>query len=174
MSNNIKYNNTLVSGRKDATLAYAKHIRDESKEQSVQKTLDEMEDTTNHIISILANTGFNIELLSSNGMTFKYSYITQTNADGSYADFTTLSITARWYVNDVTDEIYNIKWTRDTGDEESDAAWNKAHENCGSSVSISYRDLGGSCYEIGHVSFSCEAQYDAEGEVKKAVQSVNF
>ena len=174
MSNNIKYNNTLVSGRKDATLAHAKHIRDESKGQSVQKTLDEMEETANHIISILANTGFNIELLSSNGMTFKYSYITQTNADGSYADFTTLSITARWYVNDVTDEIYNIKWTRDTDDEESDAAWNKAHENCGSSISISYRDLGGSCYEIGHVSFTCEAEYNAEGEVKTAVQSVNF
>ena len=143
-------------------------------QKAVTDELDNINDATNKIISILAENGFNINLLSSNGMTFKYSYITQTNADGSYADFTTLSIDAKWFVNDVTDEIYNIKWTRDTGDEEADAAWNKAHENCGPSISISYRDLGGSCYEIGHVSFTCEAEYNAEGEVKTAVQSVNF
>ena len=143
-------------------------------QKAVTEELDSIHDTTDNIISVLVKNGFIVDINSSRGWTFKLSNITQTRADGTYAAFTTLSVGAKWYVNNVTDKITNIKWTRDSGNKEADELWNKAHENSKLSIPISFEDLGEECYQIGHVSFICEAEYDANGEWQKTQKTVTF
>jgi len=143
-------------------------------QKAVTEELDSIHDTTDNIISVLVKNGFIVDINSSRGWTFKLSNITQTRADGTYAAFTTLSVGAKWYVNNVTDKITNIKWTRDSGNKEADELWNKAHENSKLSIPISFEDLGEECYQIGHVNFTCEAEYDANGEWQKTQKTVTF
>ena len=137
-------------------------------------TIEDIYNTTESIISVLVKSGFNLDLSSSKGWAFRLAEITQLTADGFYATFTTLSVSAKWYAQNITGKITNISWTRDTGNEEADALWNKAHENSELSIPISYEDLGTDCYQIGHVSFTCTAEYDAEGEWVKAKKTVTF
>lgn len=143
-------------------------------QKAVTEELDDIHDTTDNIISVLVKNGFIVEINSSRGWTFKLSNITQTRADGTYAAFTTLSVDAKWYVNNVTNKITNVKWTRDSGNKEADEIWNKAHENSKLSIPISFEDLGEECYQIGHVNFTCEAEYDANGEWQKTQKTVTF
>lgn len=143
-------------------------------QKAVTDELDSIHDTTDNIISVLVKNGFIVEIGSTKGWTFKLANITQSRTDGTYAVFTTLSVDAKWYVNNVTDKITNVKWTRDSGNAEADAIWNKAHENCGLSIPISFEDLGEDCYQIGHVNFTCEAEYDADGEWQKTQKTVTF
>lgn len=143
-------------------------------QKAVTEELKSIHDTTDDIISVMAKNGLNIDLSSSTGWYFRYRTICGANVDGSYKPFTTLSIEARFYFTDVTDKITNITWTRDTDDPEADAAWNKAHANCGLSLPIAYPDLGGNIYQIGHASFTCTAEYDVDGDMYTAQETVSF
>lgn len=143
-------------------------------DNSLADTLEDIHDTTDNIISIIVRSGFNIELSSSNGWSFRIADMTHLRADGMYAAFTTISVSAKWYAIDVTDKLSNITWTRDSGNEELDTIWNKAHAGSKLSIPISYEDLGSDYYQIGHVSFTCDAEYDAEGEWAKTKKTVTF
>lgn len=149
-----------------------KNIKDG--DSSLADTIEDIYDTTDNIISIIVKSGFNVELSSSNGWSFRIADMTQLRADGMYAAFTTLFVNAKWYAQNVTSKLSNITWTRDTGDEEADALWNKAHAGNKLSISISYEDLGNEYYQIGHVNFTCEAEYNAEGEWVSTKKTVTF
>jgi hypothetical protein len=49
MAESKKYNNILVSGRKDETLTYSRYIKDEETGKSVKESLDEKVNTTDKI-----------------------------------------------------------------------------------------------------------------------------
>ena len=127
-----------------------------------------------NIVSVLVKNGFNIDILSTNGWTFRLANIMNLRADGTYAGFTTLNLSAKWYAQNITDKIYNISWSRNSGDKEADEAWNKAHEKSSLVLPLSYEDLGSSAYQIGHVNFTCIAEYDADGEWQKTQKTVSF
>lgn len=143
-------------------------------QKAVTDELKDIHDTTDNIISVMVKNGFNIDLASSRGWSFRYKTISEPSVDGSYKAFTTLSAEAKFYALNVTDKITNINWTRNTENPEADAAWNKAHTNCGLSIPISYTDLGGDIYQIGHAEFTCTAEYNAEGDMYVAQKSVSF
>ena len=143
-------------------------------QKAVTDELNGIHDTTDYIISVMVKKGFNIDLASSAGWTFTFRSITQTSSDGTFLPFTTLSIVAMWYAQEVTSKIYNIAWTRDSGNKESDEAWNKAHTNNKLELPITYDDLGGNAYVMGKVNFTCTAGYDADGEWQKTQKTVCF
>ena len=143
-------------------------------QKAVTEELKDIHDTTDNIISVMVKNGFNIDLASSRGWSFRYKTISEPNVDGSYKAFTTLSAEAKFYALNVTDKITNITWTRNTGNPEEDAVWNKAHANCGLSIPIAYPDLGGEIYQIGHVEFTCTAEYNDEGDMYVAQKTVSF
>lgn len=167
MSTKQKYGNILISSREDQTLTYSRFIKDEPRKKSVQETLSD-------IYNLIETEGLTLVLKSSRGWSFRYKTISEPNVDGSYKAFTTLSAEAKFYALNVTDKITNITWTRNTENPEADAAWNKTHANCGLSIPISYPDLGGDIYQIGHAEFTCTAEYDAEGDMYVAQKTVSF
>lgn len=167
----------IVDDKFDKTSVVQSIGQSESKVMSQKAVTDELKDihdTTDNIISVMVKNGFNIDLTSSKGWSFRYRAISESNSDGTYKAFTTLSAEAKFYALDVTDKITGITWTRDTGDAEADAAWNKAHTSCGLSIPISYPDLGGNVYQIGHANFTCTAEYNAEGDMYVAQKTVSF
>ena len=143
-------------------------------QKTVTDELAGIKDTTNAIFSILAENSFNVSLDSSRGWSFRYSEISKVREDGTYKDFTTLSVSAKWYADDVTDKISNVSWTRNSGSKELDEVWNKAHADAMLSIPISFEDLGANIYRIGHVNFTCEAEYNKDGEVKRALRTITF
>lgn len=143
-------------------------------QKAVTDELNSIHETTDSIISVMVKKGFNIELSSSAGWYFTYRSITQSSSDGAFLPFTTLSIVALWYAQEVTDKIYNVTWTRDSGDKDADEAWNKVHANNKLALPITYDDLGGNAYVIGKVNFTCTAEYDADGEWQKTQKTVCF
>lgn len=143
-------------------------------QKAVTEELNDIHETTDNIISVMVKNGFNIDLSSSKGWTFRYKAISEANSDGSYKAFTTLSAEAKFYALNVTDKITNITWTRNTDNPEEDEAWNKAHKDCGLSIPISYADLGGNVYQIGHADFTCTAEYNTEEDMYVAQKTVSF
>lgn len=143
-------------------------------QKAVTDELKDLHDTTDNIISVMMENGFNIDLSSSKGWTFRYRTISEPNSDGSYKTFTTLSAEAKFYALNVTDKITNITWTRNTDNPAEDETWNKAHKDCGLTIPISYPDLGGNAYQIGHAEFTCTAEYNAEGDMYTAQKTVSF
>ena len=49
MAEEVKYNNTLVSGRADETLSYTRYIKDESSGKSTKELLDEKVNKTDQL-----------------------------------------------------------------------------------------------------------------------------
>nr|DAH43426.1 MAG TPA: tail protein [Caudoviricetes sp.] len=104
------------------------------------------------------NPYFTLEMLSSKLWNFRLNDLMATNADGSWKVFTTLSVIGRLYNQDVTDSMFNVVWTRDSGDPTADNKWALSHANCGLSVDLTYEDLGGAAFKIGSVTFRCDAE----------------
>lgn len=104
------------------------------------------------------NPYFTLEMLSSKLWNFRLNDLMETNADGSWKVFTTLSVVGRLYNQDVTESMVNVVWTRDSGYPTADNKWALSHANCGLSVDLTYEDLGGSAFKVGTVVFRCEAQ----------------
>ena len=104
------------------------------------------------------NPYFTLEMLSSKLWNFRLNDLMETNADGSWKVFTTLSVIGRLYNQDVTDSMTNVVWTRETNNPTADNKWALSHANCGLSVDLTYEDLGGSAFKVGTVVFRCEAQ----------------
>lgn len=143
-------------------------------QKAVTDELESIHETTDSIISVMVKKGFNIELSSSAGWYFTLRSIMQSSSDGTFLPFTTLSIVALWYAQEVTGKIYNVTWTRDSGNKEADEAWNKVHANNKLELPITYDDLGGNAYVMGKVNFTCTAEYDADGEWQKTQKTVCF
>lgn len=104
------------------------------------------------------NPYFTLEMLSSKLWNFRLNDLMATNADGSWKVFTTLSVVGRLYNQDVTDSMVNVVWTRDSGNPTADNKWALSHANCGLSVDLTYEDLGGAAFNIGSVTFRCDAE----------------
>lgn len=104
------------------------------------------------------NPYFALEMLSSKLWSFRLNDIMATNTDGSWKVFTTLSVVGRLYNQDVTESMFNVVWTRDSGNPTADNKWALSHANCGLSVDLTYEDLGGSAFKIGSVTFRCDAE----------------
>ena len=104
------------------------------------------------------NPYFTLEIQSSKLWNFRLNDLMATNADGSWKVFTTLSVVGRLYNQDVTDSMFNVVWTRDSGNPTADNKWALSHANCGLSVDLTYEDLGGAAFKIGSVTFRCDAE----------------
>lgn len=104
------------------------------------------------------NPYFTLEMQSSKLWNFRLNDLMATNADGSWKVFTTLSVVGRLYNQDVTNSMVNVVWTRDSGDPTADNKWALSHANCGLSVDLTYEDLGGAAFNIGSVTFRCDAE----------------
>lgn len=104
------------------------------------------------------NPYFTLEMQSSKLWNFRLNDLMATNADGSWKVFTTLSVVGRLYNQDVTDSMFNVVWTRDSGNPTADNKWALSHANCGLSVDLTYEDLGGAAFKIGSVTFRCDAE----------------
>ena len=104
------------------------------------------------------NPYFEMEMLSSNYWSFKLSDIRAVDTDGSYKAFTTLSVVGKLYNQDVTDAMTNVVWTRDSGDVTADNKWAVSHAKQGTSLPLTYEDLGSNAYKVGSVTFTCSAE----------------
>lgn len=104
------------------------------------------------------NPYFEMEMLSSNYWSFKLSDIRAVDTDGSYKAFTTLSVVGKLYNQDVTDAMTNVAWTRDSGDVTADNKWAVSHAKQGTSLPLTYEDLGSNAYKVGSVTFTCSAE----------------
>lgn len=104
------------------------------------------------------NPYFALEMQSSKLWNFRLNDLMATNADGSWKVFTSLSVIGRLYNQDVTDSMVNVVWTRDSGNPTADNKWALSHANCGLSVDLTYEDLGGAAFNIGSVTFRCDAE----------------
>lgn len=120
-------------------------------------------DQLRSIFSLLQKDEFILSMFSTNGWNFSYSMVTKKDSDGNFLPFTTLSVKAFYYNQEVTGSIYKVKWTRETSCTRDDAIWNLKHENMTNDIPITYEDLGGDNYQIGDVVFKCEAQYTVDG-----------
>lgn len=70
------------------------------------------------------NPEFAINVVSSDGWRFSKNYVFSRRNDlGELTAFTTLSVVGKLYNNDVTEHLFNVAWTRDTGDAEKDNQW---------------------------------------------------
>ena len=70
------------------------------------------------------NPEFAINVVSSDGWRFSKNYVFSRRNDlGELTAFTTLSVVGKLYNNDVTEHLFNVAWTRDTGDTEKDNQW---------------------------------------------------
>lgn len=137
-----------------------------------QKAITEI---INNMIDSFAVGGFCLYLNSSMGWSWRLYQLKALNQDGSYKTFTTLNLTARFNGINITDKIKNIVWERDTGNEVSDAAWNKAHTNTKLSLPLTFEDLGSSDYVMGNTMFTVTAEYDTDVETKvTSSQSLQF
>ena len=120
------------------------------------------------------NPYFTMEMISSNYWSFRLSDIMATNSDGSWKTITTLSVRGMLYNQDVTDAMFNIAWTRDSGNPTADNKWAIAHAKAGNSLPITYEDLGLAAYSVGSVKFVCSAEIkDGETMISDTV-SVTF
>ena len=126
------------------------------------------------LMSLIQKTGFTLDMYSSSGWVFSSSMVNKTTSDGSYAPFTTLSVRGFYYSQDVTDGIYNVKWTRESSYTRDDEVWNLKHKDAVNDIPITYEDLGGEKYEIGDVTFRCEAQYTVDGASYQSARSINL
>lgn len=104
------------------------------------------------------NPYFTLEMQSSKLWNFRLNDLMETNADGSWKVFTTLSVIGRLYNQDVTDSMVNVVWTRNSGNPTADNKWALSHANCGLSVDLTYEDLGGAAFKIGSVTYRCDAE----------------
>ena len=70
------------------------------------------------------NPSFGIDVQSSNGWRFSKAYINACRNDlGEQVPFTVLSVRGTLYNQDVTQQMVNVAWTRDTGNPAADNAW---------------------------------------------------
>lgn len=104
------------------------------------------------------NPFFQLEMLSTNYWTFRASQIMKRDSDGNFVPFTTLYVKGWLYNQEVTSSMFNIVWTRDTGNAAKDNEWAVAHANAGASIDLTYEDLGGSDYRMGTVTFKVSAE----------------
>jgi len=104
------------------------------------------------------NPFFQLEMLSSNYWTFRASQIMKRDSDNNFVPFTTLYVKGWLYNQDVTNSMFNITWTRDTGNAAKDNEWAMAHANAGTSIDLTYEDLGGTDYRMGTVTFKVSAE----------------
>lgn len=128
----------------------------------------------NRVVSLIFETPFALSLESSNGVMFSSSMVGKTDPNGNYLSFTTLNVRAYWYNKEVTGEIYNVRWTRQTNFPEEDEIWNKSHSGIVNNIPITLLDLGGANYNVGNVFFKCEAEYNADTEIRKASVILNL
>lgn len=144
---------------------------DEEDKVISQKTVSEKFDD---IIKLINVTGFTLDLVSENGWNFSSSSISRTDNEGNYIPFTTLSVKGYWYGEEITDKMFNVKWTRKTDYPESDEIWNKTHENSVNDIHISFLDIGAQNYRIGSVVFKCEAEFTSDADKYHMSRSINL
>lgn len=120
------------------------------------------------------NPYFTLEMQSSKMWNFRLNDLMATNADGSWKVFTTLSVVGRLYNQYVTDSMFNVVWTRDSGNPTADNKWALSHANCGLSVDLTYEDLGGAAFKIGSVTFRCDAEIKDGETIYSEDVSVSF
>lgn len=126
-------------------------------------------DEINRIAALISDTPFALYIESSEGQFFTSSMIAETDERGNYLPFTTLSVKAYYHNQNVTGDIFNVKWTRQTKYPSDDEIWNKAHSNAVNDIPITLLDVGGEKYSISNVFFKCEAEYNnVYSEIQKA------
>lgn len=140
--------------------------------QSTEKVMSQkaVTDQLGAMLDFMNLNSFSLQMYSANGWFFSHSTVTKTDSEGNYLSFTTLSVKAFYYNQEVTDRIFSVKWTRETSYSRDDEVWNLKHEKIANNIPITYEDLGGDNYEIGDVAFKCEAQFTVNGI---SYQSVN-
>lgn len=70
------------------------------------------------------NPAFGVDIASSNGWRFSQAYINSCrNAQGEQTPFTVLTVRGTLYNRDVTAQMTNVAWTRDTGNPTEDNIW---------------------------------------------------
>lgn len=131
-------------------------------------------DQLRSILSLIQAGDLVLNMFSTNGWNFSYSMVTKTDSEGNYLPFTTLSVKAFYYNQDVTKDIYKVKWTRETSYTHDDEVWNLKHEGMTNDIPITYDDLGGEKYQIGDVVFKCEAQYTVDGASYQSSRTINL
>lgn len=137
--------NLLGEARKDhkskdeeAKLARDETLRRDEDLQRIHNIIDDSEIAIERIekkVESLENThAYSIEILSTNGFTFKDRIIE-----------TTLKVTVRQGTKDVTDEIKqeNFVWTKTLANGETDTDWGKIHEGIGPEVELTHEDIKG-------------------------------
>lgn len=126
------------------------------------------------ISTTIIPTGFQMSMQSSEGWNFSFSMLNKLDADGNYLPFTVLSVVGWWFGQVVTDKMFNVRWTRDTGFQDDDAAWNKQHSNMINNIPITYNDIGASSYRIGNVKFTCTAEFVSDSGRYLVTKSINL
>lgn len=167
MSTQHKYSNILISSRADKTLSYSEYIKH-------KPTGESLEDVVGNIFQLINAKGFTLDMSSSQGWIFTSSMIRNMYDNGSYKPFTVLSFSGYWYGQDVTNNVFNVHWSRDTGNTEEDAIWNNSHKNIVNDLPISYLDVGADSYAIGSVTFKCEAEFASDTDIFKASRIINL
>lgn len=142
--------------------------------QSTDKVMSQkaVTDQLEAMMEIMNLNSFALQMFSTNGWNFSYSMVTKKDSDGNFLPFTTLSVKAFYYNQEVTGSIYKVKWTRETSYTRDDAIWNLKHENMTNDIPITYEDLGGDNYQIGDVVFKCEAQYTVDGASYQSAKKI--
>ncbi len=128
------------------------------------------------LVTLITGKEFALTMYSTNGWNFSHSMVTKTDDDGNYVAFTTLNVKGFYYNQEVTDNMYNVKWTRETSYPRDDEVWNLKHASDTNAIAIpiTYEDLGGENYQIGDVVFKCEAQYTTSDANYQTLSTINL
>ncbi len=128
------------------------------------------------LVTLITGKEFALSMYSTNGWNFSHSMVTKTDDDGNYVAFTTLNVKGFYYNQEVTDNMYNVKWTRETSYPRDDEVWNLKHASDTNAIAIpiTYEDLGGENYQIGDVVFKCEAQYTTSDANYQTLSTINL
>lgn len=116
------------------------------------------------------NPNFTLDIESTNGWSFSRPYINACmNKKGEQVAFTTLSVIGTLYNRDVSDEMVNVTWTRDSGNPSEDNQWalTVATYKDRLSLPIKMADLGDRWSKLQPTVFKCTA------EIKDGEQSLS-
>lgn len=143
----------LLKKDEEAKLARDESARRDREYQNIKNIISDSELAIERIeekIEILENThSYSIEILSTNGFTFKDRIIN-----------TTLKVTVRRGTEDITDEIpdENFEWHKALANGDTDVVWGDLHKEIGPEVELTHEDIQG------RATFTVEVYLDKEEE----------
>ncbi len=98
-------------------------------------------------VCVVGDSNFTLSIESSAGNFLRYG-----------KEYTTLTATLRHGSKDITTDVWQISWTRESGLAEEDAIWAIEHQGSGMSLDLTPEDMPSNWYETRKVTFRCTIQ----------------